>query len=192
MGVAASLLSSARRNRSVSGRALARRTSSSQAGLVGVERGTTDATVDRLDRILRSLDYQLVALPTRLGTAANSAEDARRFLVDSRVDAAFRVVLQLAADLESADPALRVALCVSPPAPTGDPRFDALLAGIVEHLLSKDSLPLPEWVAEDTRTLAEPWDVEPVPALRAAARKRTPRALRRHGVFVDPVELVNS
>lgn len=191
MSVAATLLASARRYRGVSGRALARQTASSQAGLVGVENGTADATTGRLDRILRALDYQVIALPTRLGTASDAGEDIRRYLELGNEDAAFRVVLQLAADLTRADPALRVALCVTPPATSGSGNFDALLAGIVEWKLSKDALPIPLWVGEGARTLSEPWDVEPVPALQEAARQRTPDALRRHGVYLDPAELVD-
>lgn len=191
MSVAGTLLSSARRYRGVSGRALARQTASSQAGLVGVENGTADATTGRLDRILRALDYQVVALPTRLGTASDAGEDIRRYLEGGNEDAAFRVVLQLATDLTRADPALRVALCVTPPALTGNPRFDALLAGVVEWELSTNGLPTPSWVSEGTRTLSEPWDVEPVPGLQVAARQRTPDVLRRHGVYLDPAELVD-
>jgi hypothetical protein len=192
VSVAATLLSSARRYRAVSGRALARETASSQAGLVDVEKGHSDATTERLDRILHALGYQVTTLPTRLGTAVAAGEDIRRYVRAGNRDAAFRVVLQLAADLGSADPALRVALCVTPPAPTGDARFDALLAGVVDHVLTDDALPLPRWISESSRGLAEPWDVEPVPTLQAAARRRTPEALRRHGVFLDPAELVNS
>ena len=191
MSVAATLLSSARRYRGVSGRALARQTASSQAGLVGVENGTADATTERLDRILRALDYQVVALPTRLGTASDAGEDIRRYLEVGNEDAAFRVVLQFATDLTRADHALRVALCVTPPALSGNPKFDALLAGTVEWKLSTDDLPIPLWVGEGARTLSEPWDVEPVPGLQEAARKRTPDALRRHGVYLDPAELVD-
>ena len=192
MAIAATLLSSARRYRAISGRALARKTGSSQAGLVAIERGSADATTSRLDDVLRAMGYQLATLPTRLGTAAAAAEAVRDYLVRGLQDAALRAVLQLAADLDAAEPALRVALCVTPPAPTGDTRFDALLAGVVEHRLGADGLPLPAWLGEASRSLPEPWDVEPVPALREAARERTPDALRRHGVFLDPAELVNS
>jgi hypothetical protein len=138
------LLSSARRYRAVSGRGLARQTASSQAGLVELENGSADATTDRLDRILQVLDYQVTALPTRLGTAASAAEDVRRFVLGGNRDAAFRVLLQLVADLRHADPALRVALCVTPPALTGDDHFDALLAGLVDYVLVQGKLPRPQ------------------------------------------------
>lgn len=189
MSNAATLLRSARRYRGVSGRALARAAGASQPGVTNLEHGRTDATLGRLERLLRPLNYSLTALPTRLGTVAAAAEHVRRFIESGRPDGALRVVWQLATDLDSANEALRVALCVTPPAPTSDPRFDALLAGVTEHALA--GLPRPTWLNEPWRTLAEPWDVEPVPSLRAAARSVTPDELARHGVFLDPAELIN-
>lgn len=189
MSNAATLLRSARRYRGVSGRALARAAGASQPGLTNLEHGRTDATLGRLERLLRPLSYSLTALPTRLGTAAGAADRVRGFLESGHPDAALRVVWQLATDLEAADEALRVALCVTPPAPTSDPRFDALLAGVTEHALT--GLPRPTWLDEPWRTLAEPWDVEPVSSLRAAARAVTPDGIARHGVFLDSAELVN-
>jgi len=196
--LAAGLVSSARRYRGVSGRELARAANASQPSLVQVERGEKDATAGRLERLLRPLGYQLTVLPTRLGTAAAAAEDVRGFLIADDEPGARRVIWQLASDLSSAGPALRVALCVTPPATTGSGRFDALLAGVVEHSLALDAansvgrLPRPEWLDEPSRTLSEPWDVEPVPALQPRARELTSASLRAHGVYLDPAELVNA
>jgi hypothetical protein len=192
MSIAADLVGSARRYRGRSGRWLARAAGGSQAGLLELEHGDKDATTARLDRLLRPLGYQLTALPTRLGTAATAAEDIRGFLARGDEDGALRTVWHLADDLAAAEPALRVALCVTPPAGTGDPRFDALVAGVVDHLLTHDHLPRPPWLAEDWRTLTEPWDVEPVPALQARARTLTPGSIAAHGVYLDPSELVNT
>lgn len=194
MSVAAELVGSARRYRGLSGHALARLAGASQPGLSVLERGSEDATTGRLERLLRPLGYQLAALPTRLGTASSAAEAIRAFLdrpAGADLQGALRTVWQLAADLRAADPALRVALAVTPPAPTGDPRFDALLAGVVEHLLVEDELPLPRWLGEPSRRLTQPWDVEPVPALRAEARTATPPSLAAHGVYLAASELEN-
>jgi len=190
MASAAHLLGSARRYRCVSGRALARAANASQPGVVDVERGRTDATTGRLDKLLRPLGYSLTVLPTRRGTVADAAEQVRAFTDEGRPDAALRVVWQLAADLSTPDLALRVALCIAPPASTGSPRLDALLAAVADHALT--ALPRPSWLDESWRTLAEPWDVEPVPALRAAARAATPARIAIHGVFLDAAELVNA
>jgi len=192
MTVAAELLRSARRYRGVAGRALARSARASQAGLLEVEQGDKDATSDRLDRLLRPLGYQLSVLPTRLGTAAAAAEDVFRVRDVGDEETALRSVWQLAADLQAAEPALRVALCVAPPASTGAARFDALIAGVVDHILAEGGLPRPSWLSEPWRTLGEPWDVEPVPSLREAARSRTSDVLARHGVYLDVDELVNA
>lgn len=192
MSVAAELIGSARRYRGMSGRALARAAHASQASLLDLERGASDATSDRLDRLLRPLGYQVALLPTRRGTATAAAAEVRGFLAADDEPGAFRVVWQLAEDLTSVEPAVQVALCVTPPAPTGSARFDALLAGVVDYLLSQAHLPRPCWLDEPWRRLEQGWDTEPVPALRERARQATPSALRAHGVFLDPSELVTS
>ncbi len=192
MGIAAELIGPARRYRGVSGRALARAAQASAAALSEVERGEEDATASRVERLLTPLGYQVAVLPTRRGPAVAAAEEVRVFLSHGDDQGALRAVWQLADDLASVEPALRVALCVTPPAPTGDRRFDALLAGVVEHVLTSGQLPRPAWLAERWRRTPQSWDVEPVPELRAQARAVTPPALSERGVFLDPRELVNS
>jgi hypothetical protein len=115
----------------------------------------------------------------------------RARLSEGDTENALRAVWQLAADVGDGDPALRVALCVAPPAPSGDPRFDALLAAVVDHLLSTAGLPVPAWVGQAGRVLSAPWDVEPVPELRPRARELTPARIAAHGIYLDPAELVN-
>lgn len=107
------------------------------------------------------------------------------------MNAAERAVLQLAADLSRADNALRIKLCETPPATTGDRRFDAYIAALAEHLLVQNGLTPPAWVYESWRTLDEPWDIETVTSLQAAARAVTPPAFARHRVFLDPINLVD-
>lgn len=191
MTVAASLLGGARRYRGLSGRALARMAGCSQPGLTEVERGRKDATSDRLERLLAAMGYQLAVLPTRLGTAAATSGEVGEFLARGDFEGATRVVWQLAADLAGADPALRVGLTILPPAPTGDVRFDALIAAVVDERLSRDGLPRPIWLDEPWRRLDVPWDLEPVVALREEARAHTPAAILRHGIYLDADELVN-
>lgn len=192
MSDAARLVRSARRYCQVSGRRLAQMTGSSQAGLVELERGAKDATAGRLERLLSALGYRLIALPTRAMTAADASEDIRERLERDSEDAAFRVILQLVTDLQAEEPAMRVALCVTPPASVSCRRFDALLAAAVDFCLAVDHLPRPAWLDEEWRTLSEPWDVEPVAALQARSRLRSPEVFTRHGIYLDPTELVNA
>ena len=191
MGVAGLLLRTARQSRRLSTRALATASGTSQPGISSVENGHADATATRLDKLLRPLEFQLSILPTRLRPAFLAADDIRGALALADERTALREVVQLSDDLQRADPATRVALVVAPPATTGSARYDALLAAVVDVLLSRDGLPRPAWLDEPARVLDDPWDFEPVLALRAAARTLTPPAAARHGVYLDPAELAS-
>ena len=100
-----------------------------------------------------------------------------------------RVVWHLGEVLTGAPPDQLQARTDDAPDPTGDLRFDAVIAAIVDHVLTAAELPLPTWVGEPERTVRPEWDVEPVRALRDAARVVTPDAIRRHGIWLDPAEL---
>ena len=189
--LAGDLLESSRLAAGWSRRALAADAGVSAPGLSEIAHGKQDATISRLDGLVRHLGYQLTALPSRRLTAARAGEVVRARLSESDCENALRAVWQLAADIGDGDPALRVALCVAPPAPTGDDRFDALLAAVVHHLLGAARLPVPAWVSDPSRVLEAPWDVEPVTALHQRARRLTPPRIAKHGIFLDPSELVN-
>lgn len=119
------------------------------------------------------------------GETVRSALDAH----DQR--SAWREVIQLNDDLREVDRATYVALAIAPPGRTGDSRFDALLAAVTDSALVDARLPRPEWLDEDAWNLNKPWDVEEIPSLRKAARKATPPAIRRHGVFLDRAVLAS-
>lgn len=69
------------------------------------------------------------------------------------------------------------------PQPIGDPRADALLAGVAEHLSATRNLPCPAWVREPERFLDRFWFVSDVPGFRAVALAQSPMALKRRGIF---------
>ncbi len=124
-------------------------------------------------------------------TPSETAGYVREDLAAGRREWAMRAIWQLAGDLWAVSADLLPALTATAPGLTGDVRFDALLAALVDHVLTANGLAPPEWVDEASRRLSEPWDVEPVAALREDARAATPEAIRRHGVFLDPSELLN-
>ena len=66
---------------------------------------------------------------------------------------------------------------------TSDPKADALLAGLAEHLAATHNLPCPSWVLEPERFLDQFWFVSRVPGFRAIAMAQTPIALKRRGIF---------
>jgi transcriptional regulator with XRE-family HTH domain len=188
---AASLLRTARASRGLSQRALADRSQVAQPRIAEIEAGAHDTTVSRLEQLLASLGQRIVVLPTRSRPACEAGLAIASDLDSGSGRHAWREILQLSDDLASASPAVRVALCVTEPAPTGDDHYDALIAAIVDHRLTTDRLPLPDWVSTPQRTLTDPWDVEPLASLRPVARKATPKAIARHGIYLAASELAS-
>ncbi len=186
---AASLLRSARGSHGLSQRALADRARVAQPRIADIEAGQHDTTVRRLEHLLATLGQRIAVLPTLSRPACEAALAIATELASNSDRHAWREVIQLSDDLAGASPAVRVALSVTEPAPTGDHRYDALVAAIVDHWLTTDRLPLPEWVRTPQRTLTEPWHVEPLASLRPAARKATPKAIVRHGIYLAASEL---
>jgi transcriptional regulator with XRE-family HTH domain len=182
----AQLLREARRASGLSQRALAARSGMRQPALADIERSAHDTGGDQLDHLVNAAGYRLTILPTSAHSAADWAEVIYRELRSPRrsEEIAFRALIGLSDDLTVVSKPLRVALCVTPPAPCGDPRFDAAVAAVVDHHLSNDRLPKPDWVREPSRVLKEPWRVSPYTDLDAV-----PRTFRRHGVLLAASEL---
>jgi transcriptional regulator with XRE-family HTH domain len=187
---ASSLLRLARHQRGASQRTLARLANVSQPGIAAVESGAHDTTVSRLEQLLAALNQQIILLPSYCGPVWEAAAHIRIALQEvGPGDRAFRRVIQLSDDLAREGGAVRVALAVTEPAPIGDIRWDALVAGVVDYWLTVDNLPRPDWLDDPRFTLSDPWTLEPVPSLQDDARRRTPTAIRRHGVFLAKSEL---
>ena len=190
---AGDLLRTAREAARLSQRAFAARSGVAQPSIAAVEGGSKDATVDRVSHLLADLSFRIAPIPSPRPAAWEVACDLRARLSGGDEPGAFREIIQFNDDLAASSPDIRVALCVTPPASTGSRVYDALVAAVVDYQLSRDGLPLPSWLDQETRsTVDEPWDAEPVPALRAKARETTPPAFARRGVFVSEDELVSA
>jgi transcriptional regulator with XRE-family HTH domain len=188
---ASGILRSTRTSNGLSQRALAKAARVRQPGVAAVESGSEDATVSRLEHLLNELGSQLTVLPSRRRPVWAAGEAIRRALDANDERSAWREVIQLNDDLREADRATCVALAIAPPGHTGDSRFDALIAAVTDSALVDARLPRPEWLDEDAWSLNDPWDVEEIPSLRKAARKATPPAIRRHGIFLDRAVLAS-
>jgi hypothetical protein len=75
------------------------------------------------------------------------------------------------------------------PSPIGDQRWDAMVAGLVQHLASHDQLDAPPWVDEPDRFLDVFWFPVDLPSVRVSAFRDAPAALARRGVFLDRRDL---
>lgn len=70
------------------------------------------------------------------------------------------------------------------PAATGEPRHDAYLGALAEHLAAIHELERPAWSIEPSRFLPQFWFVSEVPGFRAISIAQAPAAFRRRGVFI--------
>jgi hypothetical protein len=80
-------------------------------------------------------------------------------------------------------------LVAAEPVPTGDRRFDALVAAIAEDLCVRSGIAPPGWVHEDSRFLDGFWWVSDLPSARARALVHAPASFRRRGVMLDRHDL---
>jgi len=188
---ASTLLRTARAARGVSQRELSKAAHVSQPGIAAVESGSHDTTVGRLELLLTALGQRMTVLPTRTRPVWEAAVALRQALDEGNESTAWREIIQLADDLAREDGATRVALTVTRPLLVGDTRYDALLAAVTDLRLSQDRLPRPAWLDASAYRLDPPWDVEVIPALQSKARRQTPRAVARHGVFLRAAELAS-
>lgn len=78
----------------------------------------------------------------------------------------------------------RAAAIEERPQPIGDPRHEAYLGALAEHLAVVHGLQRPDWSTEPERFLDRFWFVSEVPGFRAISIAQAPAAFRRRGVFV--------
>ncbi|MDQ1631367.1 MAG: hypothetical protein QOJ32_809 [Frankiaceae bacterium] len=184
---ASMLLRSARSAAGLSQRTLAQRAGRHQPQIADVERGQHDVTVDVLTQLLAAAGHRLVVVPTTRTTPAEAAEGIRTALLADLPDRALREALQLSDDLAACELPVRAALCAATPLSTGDGRYDALIAGLVElHLPGRSC---PSWARSPARALSERWWVDETPGLAELNLAETPPALLRHGVVLAVGEL---
>jgi len=82
------------------------------------------------------------------------------------------------------DDAARSAAISERPERTGDPRYDAYLGALAEHVAALYDLERPAWAVEPERFLETWWFVSDVPGFRAISIAQAPAAFVKHGVFV--------
>lgn len=183
---AGSLLRTSRRAAGLSQRALAQLAGVSQPALADIERGAHDTNIATLTSILGTVHFQILAVPTTGQSVASWADVIHQQLRSKSVAAeqeSFRSLIGLSDDLAQASECARVALCVAPPATTGDRRFDAAIAGIVEYHLGA-KLPQPEWLDEPSRFLTTLWEATPF-----VSDNEIDEPFRRRGVLLARSEL---
>ena len=114
-------------------------------------------------------------------------ELARFVAVEPDFDTQWRLVVEFLKEYHQEPAGVRWRLLEDEPGATGDERWDALFAGLAEHLAMRDGKAAPAWSA--SRRLRRFWFPFDTPGARAQALVHAPAALRRRGVFVADYEI---
>ena len=115
------------------------------------------------------------------------AELARFVAVEPDFDSQWRLVVEFLKEYHQEPAVVRLSLLEDEPGATGDERWDALFAGLAEHLAMRDGKTAPGWSA--SRGLTRFWFPFNTPGARAQALVHAPAAFRRRGVFVADYEI---
>lgn len=173
---------------------VARAAGTAESNISAYERGTKQPGPAALSRIEAAVDAGqdgIVHARTLLTVPATAAALRTGLKADWSTADLLRVVRQMRSDLHllhrGAEPDQQWKAFLAPPSTTGDPRWDAMLAGVVEDYALSTGLPVPAWTRG--RTLPEFWWVSDVATLRAYAFSHSPFALQIRGVLVDPADL---
>ena len=96
------------------------------------------------------------------------AELARFIAAESDFDTRWRLVVEFLKEYHGEPAQTRQRLLADAPGPTGDERWDVLVAGLAEHLAIRDGKDAPRWSA--SRGLRRFWFPFDTPGARAGAR----------------------
>ena len=168
---------------------LAQLAHTAQPAVAAYESGARTPNIATLERLLEACDHDLgvLARPRTRRGAASLAELAAAITEDLREERerdAVRLLFGFADDFRGSSRPGRIALISEEPPPTGDPRFDAALAGVAELFAAEGAIPAPPWVEDPTRFVEPWWFLASRPAFHAYTLAHTPAVLARHGVFI--------
>jgi transcriptional regulator with XRE-family HTH domain len=186
---AATLLREARSKAALTQADLARRAGTAQSAVAAYETGARRPSLATLERLLGvcDLDLDLVVRPRMRRGASSLADLATTIREDLDADEeanATRLLFGFADDFRGSSRAGRGALIATEPPSTGDPRFDAALAGTAEFFAAEGGIEVPDWVDGPERFVEPWWFVASRPAFHAYTLAQTPAAFARHGVFI--------
>lgn len=111
-------------------------------------------------------------------------EEISACLAKGDSNSAIRLAFRFLERYDKSDWETRRRITFEPPMSTGNDRFDALLAGIVEYACASHGLVAPSWVEAENYFLNVWWFVSGMESLHANALVHSPISLARRGIFV--------
>jgi len=169
---------------------LAGRSATTQSAIAAYEGGTKQPSVATLNRLVRAAGCSVAwSLGPAPSVVHSTVEAIARSLHDDEEHEALRLAADLWTGLASM-PADEVAVEIeADPGSTGDRRWDALVAGVVERAAHTAGVRTPMWTCAGGRFLDEWWFLTPYRSLHASALVETPAELANRGVFVHESSL---
>ncbi|MCL2770357.1 MAG: helix-turn-helix domain-containing protein [Solirubrobacterales bacterium] len=191
----AGLIKRARGDARLSQAELARRGRTTQPAVAAYESGAKTPGIATLERLLGACEHDLAlsAVPRVRRGAASLRQIAEQMREDFAGDRrspkqserdALRLLFGFADDFRASSEPGKAALIAEEPPLTGDPRFDAALAGAAELFASEAAIHAPQWVDAPARFVEPWWFVSTRPAFDAYTLAHTPAVFARHGVFL--------
>ena len=168
---------------------LAQRANLYQANISEIENGLIDPSFSTVERYISRLGYQLVPVPTRTPSVIEFCQEFEDAIAAQDENWAIRAVIQLNDNLNREPAAIASALSLAEPAPVGDKRFDALIAGVVEYHLLKKSADIPEWLSKPNRYLSEEWTVDKWAGKSDQLELHTPTCIKKRNILFAESEL---
>lgn len=180
---AASLVRAARKSRGLSQAELATRARVHQSRVSRSERDRESPGFDTVARLLAGAGHRLYSAPTQRDDAATIATAIRVALRAGNRQRAVRELIQLNDNLVAERGLVRGVLGLAEPATVGDRAWDAAIAALVAWRLSEEGLPLPAWVDDADRFLADPRGLDIDPADPVPPPDEVPPAFAERGVL---------
>jgi transcriptional regulator with XRE-family HTH domain len=189
----------ARRRRGLSQRDLARLAGVTQPTIAAIESGRRNPSFDLFDRIVRlgGLPIEVRLVDEDHHSAAAAAREVAARLGDGAreggapEDGALRSVIDLRDALVRSPAEELYHLVADRPPLCGEPRWDALIAGVVEEVCCDRRQPPPSWTQEPERFVRPLWYLSTLRAFHEWERETVPAALLRHGVLAAAGELAS-
>jgi transcriptional regulator with XRE-family HTH domain len=198
--VASKFVRDLRHGAGMSQRALAAASGVPQPTIAEIEGGRREPSLSLLSRLAEAtgqvLTVGLEPLHPRSAVAtANRVRDrlsgpaGEGWSTELRQDGALRAVIDFKDALGSATAEEFEGLVQAPPVLTGETRWDALIAAVVEDESATRDAPPPYWTNEKSRFVRPLWYLSDNKALHAWELATAPGAFVRHGVLAARAEL---
>ncbi len=187
---AAVVIRAARRRAGLTQAQLAQRAATTQSAVAAYESGARQPSMATLNRVVLAAGFSVSwALADARSPVSDAVEAVARALHAREEAEALRLIAELSTRLTAMSGADVAVAVKDDPGSTGDQRWDALVAGLVERAAHAGGIRTPVWTAAPSRFLERWWFVTPYQSLHASALVDTPPELANRGVFVHEASL---